>query len=386
MDKYTQIKLLGKGSFGSAFLVNDTNTNTQYVMKIISLSNIPPEERASALQEARILLKCKHKYVTNCVEAFQQNNNLCIVMQYANAGDLQQFLDRQKKEKKGFVKEELVLTFFVQMALGLRYVHSQHILHRDLKGANVFLHEETGQISCQLGDFGVSKVLGGTLDVAKTAIGTPYYMSPEIVNNVPYNTKTDIWSLGCVLYELCTLEHVFDAGSLKMLQMKILSGTYKPIPGIYSKDMQNLIGKMLAKNPIDRPQINDILGLKFIKDVAKKILSQEEYIKEFDVKNEAKDFSDAPSNVQKSTAENLIDRLKSKGDSAMYRIESVRAYLEKQIGFDRFFNTYQIVIDAFEQGKSEIDRKVIQQSLGAENMGFINVIIQLILLEIQSNK
>ena len=98
---------------------------------------------------------------------------------------------------------------------------------------------------CKLGDFGVSKILNSTLECARTAIGTPYYLSPELCNNSGYNNKSDIWSLGCILYEICTLQHTFEAANMKMLIVKILEGRYTPISSKYSSTMKDLINSML---------------------------------------------------------------------------------------------------------------------------------------------
>lgn len=111
----------------------------------------------------------------------------------------------------------------------------------------------------KLGDFGIAKVLNSTVELAKTCIGTPYYLSPEIVENKPYNNKSDVWSLGCVLYELTTLKHAFEAGNMKLLIMKISRGSYNPPPPRYSADLRLLIASTLKRSPGDRPSINAIL-------------------------------------------------------------------------------------------------------------------------------
>ena len=101
---------------------------------------------------------------------------------------------------------------FVQITLALDFIHTRKILHRDLKSQNVFLTKD-GQI--KLGDFGIARVLNRTVDLAQTSIGTPLYMSPECCNNKPYSFKSDVWSLGCILYEMCTGgRHPFNARDL----------------------------------------------------------------------------------------------------------------------------------------------------------------------------
>jgi NIMA (never in mitosis gene a)-related kinase len=133
------------------------------------------------------------------------------------------------------------LDLFVQICLALKHVHDRKILHRDLKTQNIFL---TKKDLIKLGDFGIARVLHNTNELAKTAIGTPYYLSPEICENKPYNNKSDIWSLGCILYEMATLRHAFEAGDMKGLVLKILRGSYPPLPTWYSKDLRTLVGKV----------------------------------------------------------------------------------------------------------------------------------------------
>jgi serine/threonine protein kinase len=149
------------------------------------------------------------------------------------------------------------------MALGLHHMHENRVLHRDLKTQNIFM---LGNGRLVLGDLGISKVLEGTMDLAQTCIGTPYYMSPEIFKNKPYNYKSDIWSLGCCLYEMTTLKHAFDANSLNGLAVKIIRGQFPPISSQYSKGLRDLIKEMLATNPSKRPDLDRILGgIPFIK-------------------------------------------------------------------------------------------------------------------------
>ena len=117
------------------------------------------------------------------------------------------------------------------MSLALYYLHEKKFLHRDLKTQNIFLKH--GRV--RLGDFGIAKILDSTRDFANTCIGTPYYMSPELFKYKPYSYKSDIWALGCILYEMCNLRHAFDAQSLNGLAVKILKGSYPALTTTYSK-------------------------------------------------------------------------------------------------------------------------------------------------------
>lgn len=143
----------------------------------------------------------------------------------------------------------------------MKHVHDRKIIHRDLKGANVFL---TKKGIVKIGDFGIAKVLSHTIQKARTMVGTPYYLSPEIVQSQPYNSKTDIWSMGVMLYELCALKPPFDAPSIHMLSMKIVRGVYNPIPTSFSTEIKNLIKLMLEVKAEKRPDVNKILGMSVI--------------------------------------------------------------------------------------------------------------------------
>ena len=191
-------------------------------------------------------------------------------MDYADGGDLYSKINERKKLNK-FMKEEKILDTFVQICIAVKHVHSKKVLHRDLKTQNIFTTKE-GQV--KVGDFGIcilfvtnliARVLQHTYDCAKTAIGTPYYLSPEICEEKPYNIKSDIWSLGCMLYEMVTLNHAFDADSMRGLVMKILKCNYPPISSVFSKDLGDLIGDLLQRDPYKRPTIDKILSLPFLK-------------------------------------------------------------------------------------------------------------------------
>ena len=184
----------------------------------------------------------------------KRGSQLCIVMTYCDGGDLSERVKRQTRTGRRF-KEDQVLHWFVQIALGLHFMHENRVLHRDLKTQNIFL---LGNGRLVLGDLGISKVLEGTQNFAQTCIGTPYYMSPELFKNKPYNHKSDVWALGYILYELCTLKHAFDAKSLNGHASKILKGTYPAISRSYSTHTRKLVKDMLSKSPHQRPDLPTI--------------------------------------------------------------------------------------------------------------------------------
>jgi serine/threonine protein kinase len=133
----------------------------------------------------------------------------------------------------------------------------------------------------KLGDFGIAKNFQRTIDKAKTMVGTPYYLSPEIIESKPYDSKSDIWSLGVLLYEMMTFKMPFNANSLASLIIKITRGNYIPPPVIYTKDLRELVSKCLTLDPKNRPTIKEILGMPFIKFHIKSFLDEAQYNKEF---------------------------------------------------------------------------------------------------------
>jgi NIMA (never in mitosis gene a)-related kinase len=150
---------------------------------------------------------------------------------------------------------------FIQICLGLHYLHSARILHRDLKTLNIFLSKDN---KIKIGDLGGAKILEASQDYATSKVGTPYYLSPEVCEDRPYNEKSDIWSLGCILYEMCTLRHPFEAKNQAALLLKIIKGKYESIPRIYSRQLGEIVHSCLIKDFKKRPSIINILQLDII--------------------------------------------------------------------------------------------------------------------------
>jgi serine/threonine protein kinase len=147
-------------------------------------------------------------------------------------------------------------TQFIPIADALGYCHAHKVIHRDLKTLNIFLTEHD---EVRLGDFGIARVLEHTAEMATTTVGTPYNMSPEVCENKPYSAKSDVWALGCVLFEMCSLNHPFEGTNLLNLVWKIVKEEYEPVALCYSDELDDMIGWMLEKRFDDRPTIRQIL-------------------------------------------------------------------------------------------------------------------------------
>lgn len=269
MDNYNRDRRIGEGSFGLVYLVVSKKTGANCVAKEINISKMTPKGRDEALREVRVLTKLQHPNIISYKESFIQNGNLYIMTDYCEGGDLASRIRRNSLKSCYFTEEE-ILDWFVQICLALKHVHDQKILHRDIKSQNIFL---TRNNIVKLGDFGIAKILENTMELAKTCVGTPYYLSPEICENKPYDSKSDIWSLGCVLYELATLRKPFSAGNVKSLVFKIVKGAYPPLPLRYSFEFRNLMIHLFKVNPKERPSVNNILGRPFISRRLDKFMS-----------------------------------------------------------------------------------------------------------------
>lgn len=271
----SQEKQMGNLNFMNA--VKDRPDREYFVLKQISLFGLSKKESDEVKEEAKLLASFNNKYIVKYIESFIEENSLYIVMEYCDGGDLSQFIKNQKG--KGLT-DDIIWRIFIQTCLGIYYLHQRKILHRDVKSLNIFMNKQ-GNI--KLGDLGVAKVLSTSF--ANTFVGTPYYLSPEMCEEKPYNEKSDIWAIGCILYELVTYKHPFNAMNQGALIMKIIKGKYDSLPLSTSQDIKKLIEIILEKNSTKRPYIYDILKHSIIINKSKQYGLYEE-IKETGIINE----------------------------------------------------------------------------------------------------
>ncbi|KAK7200236.1 serine/threonine-protein kinase [Novymonas esmeraldas] len=261
-SKYRRIKSIGKGSFGEAVLVRSKSDGKRYVAKAIDSTSMTSKERRDVQNEIRILAAVDHPNIIRYHEHFEDGSLIFIIMEYADGGDLNSRIkDAKKQDPPQPFDPNLAMFWFLQICMALKYLHDNHILHRDLKTANIFL---TSKNVVKLGDFGISTILQNTMACAKTVCGTPYYFSPELCQSKPYNNKSDVWALGVVFYETLTLHRPFNAKTLKDLLKKILAGHYDPIPATIPVEMRSLCASLLQVNYLQRPSINRILESSYV--------------------------------------------------------------------------------------------------------------------------
>jgi len=255
-------KELGKGAFGSVTIVKRKEDQKIYAMKRVKIGRLSQKEKLNSFNEVRILASIEHKNIIGYKEAFfdDKSKTLNIVMEYADGGDLNTQI-KEIKQKKLFFEEKQIWSTLIQILEGLNYLHKSSIIHRDLKSANIFLTKD-GIV--KIGDLNVSKILTKMV-TTNTQTGTPYFASPEIWNDQPYDYKCDIWSVGCIIYEMASLHVPFRGVSMQNLYKNVLRGIYQQIPFRYSDDLKQIIKSILVVNPKKRPSAKELLENPIIK-------------------------------------------------------------------------------------------------------------------------
>ena len=269
MENYEFLGNIGQGMSGKVYKAKHKKENRFYAIKKLNFNEINEKERIAIQDEVNLLKQLKHPNIVTYKDSFFDNENcLNIVMVFCEMGDMYTKIRKQKGE---YFSEETIFLWIAQLCLALSYVHDKQILHRDIKTQNIFIQNEH---TIRIGDFGIAKGYNQNQDLGGSLIGTPLYMAPEVYNSSKkYSFRSDIWSLGCCIFEMCNLKNAFEAKSWNAVFVKVTKGQRAQLNSRYSMDMKNLVDSMLSVNGKNRPTIASILEKPFMKPIVGKYIS-----------------------------------------------------------------------------------------------------------------
>ena len=310
-EHYAMLEQLAHGAYGQVFRASRASDGVVCCVKKVLLNGLSAQEVKDSKNEVAVLRSVSHRNVIRYLDSFVQAGSLHIVTELAVHGDLSQLINRHGTAAR-WIPEATIWDMFIQTCQGLRHLHLHKILHRDLKPQNIFLAEH-GAI--KIGDLGFGRMLKGHERFASSGVGTPLYFSPEMCAGNRYDTRVDIWALGCVVHELAALKPPFSAATHAVLADRIMRSPAASIPEHFSIELQYLISQMLQKQAQARPYIDQVLSYPAV-------LVRAELYNGFDM-NLFHFSSLAPPNAAALAASRRVDHITLLGDSPLIGVRSV---------------------------------------------------------------
>ena len=304
LEEYDVGKAIGKGKFSIVYKAAHKGvlggvSKRQVALKKVSVFNaMDKKSRDKCLKEVRLLQNLRHPNIIEYLDSFVDNQELVIVFEWAEAGDLKRQI-RKAIEKRARFDERVIWKYFAQVCSAIQYMQKKRIMHRDIKPANIFLMSNG---TVKVGDLGLGRYLSEQTMEAFSKVGTPLYMSPEVLKGKGYDWKSDIWSLGCILYEMACLRSPFKEKGLNLygLFKKINEGKFEPVSEKYSETLRRMTVKMVAVDSDSRPGIDSVCK------IAKGMYKQ------FSEKAKAKANAQARGSATNKQADNRKDKPQNK--------------------------------------------------------------------------
>ncbi|XP_052284374.1 serine/threonine-protein kinase Nek4-like [Dreissena polymorpha] len=263
--EYRKVGCIGEGGFGKVILLENAD-NEQVALKIVDLAGKDSKVVQLAHQEVKLLSKLKHEYILKFIHVEKDGTTLKILTEFCPNGDLSGYIEAHRGQ---VMDEQRLVEWTRQIVSALQYLHTlpKPVIHRDLKSANVFLDANW---DTRLGDFGVSRVIESSTDMATTHVGTHIYMAPEMFMGIPYTEKTDIFSLSILMYEMaCMQNDAFKEMLPQMMLFRIIHFGFPTMPDGYSSGLIDLMKTMMQVDPDKRPSATDLLQESIFKTTGK---------------------------------------------------------------------------------------------------------------------